>query len=70
LRSAREFGTRTAAPTPCEALATIKIAVVDASAQASDAAVKIAKPATKIVFAPTRSPNAPAVKIKAANAIV
>jgi hypothetical protein len=30
----------------------------------------LAKPAMKILFAPKRSPNAPAVKINAANAIV
>jgi len=70
LRSASEFGTRIAAPAPCKARATIKIAAEGASAQTSDAAVKMAKPAIKIFFAPTRSPSAPAVKIKAANAIV
>lgn len=59
-----------AAPTPCTALAAIRIAAPGASAQVSDAAVKMAKPAMNIRFAPTRSPIAPAVRIKAANAIV
>jgi hypothetical protein len=44
--------------------------VVGASAHASDAAVKIAKPTIKILFAPTRLPNAPVVRMKAANAVV
>ena len=50
-------------------LATIRIAVVGASA-ASDAAVKFRKPTIKMIFAPTRSPNAPAVRIKGADASV
>ena len=41
-----------------------------ASAQATEAAVKIAKPAMKTRLAPIRSPSAPAVKMKAAKAMV
>ena len=40
------------------------------SAQSREAVVKMAKPAMATFFAPTRSPRAPAVRIKAANAIV
>ena len=41
-----------------------------ASAQATDAAVKIAKPAMNRRLAPMRSPRAPAVRMQAANAMV
>src|SRR5690349_9666864 len=59
-----------AAPIPCTALETIKMAEVGANAQASEAAVKMAKPAMKIILAPRRSPNAPPVRMQAANEIV
>jgi hypothetical protein len=39
-------------------------------AQATDAVVKIANPAMKTRLAPIRSPSAPAVRMKAANAMV
>ena len=45
---ASEFGTRMAAPAPCTARATIKLVEDGASAQASDAAVKTAKPAMNL----------------------
>jgi hypothetical protein len=48
----------------------MRIAELDARAQPSDAAVKIAKPAMKIFLAPRRSPNAPAVRMNAAKTIV
>jgi hypothetical protein len=47
-----------AAPNPCTARATISIAELGASAQASDARVKIAKPPTNTRLAPMRSPSA------------
>ena len=50
--------------------AAINAAAVGAKAQASEAAVKVAKPAMKIFLAPRRSPSAPAVKMSAAKAIV
>jgi hypothetical protein len=59
-----------AAPSPCTALAAIRSTAVGVSAQPTDAAIKIAKPAMKTRFAPIRSPSAPAVRMKPANAIV
>jgi hypothetical protein len=46
------------------------MAELGANAQPSEAAVKIPKPAMKIILAPRRSPNAPAVRMQAANEIV
>ncbi len=46
------------------------MAELGAKAQPSEAAVKMPKPAMKIALAPKRSPNAPAVRMQAANAIV
>jgi len=59
-----------AALTPWTALAAIRMGTVVASAQASDAEVKVAKPATKTLLAPTRSPSAPAVRMNDAKVIV
>jgi len=55
---------------PCTTRAAINANAFGANAQASDAAVKTANPIMKIFLAPKRSPNAPAVKINAAKAMV
>ncbi|MBB4258903.1 hypothetical protein GGD64_002922 [Bradyrhizobium sp. CIR3A] len=70
MSSAREFGTRIAAASPCTSRAAISTAALGDSAQASEAAVKMANPAMKTRLAPMRSPSAPAVRMKAANAMV
>jgi hypothetical protein len=70
LSSASEFGTRIAAASPCTSRNAIRTTAFGDSAQASEAAVKMAKPAMNTRLAPARSPSAPAVRMKAANAMV
>ncbi|GKQ53071.1 hypothetical protein BRSPCE3_39260 [Bradyrhizobium sp. Ce-3] len=59
-----------AAASPCTQRAAISVTASGATAQPTDAAVKIAKPAMKTRLAPIRSPSAPAVRMKAAKAMV
>ncbi len=55
-----------AAPTPCTARAAISTSPLVASPQASDEAVKIARPTMKISRRPRRSPSLPPVSIRTA----
>lgn len=70
VRIVRLSGVMIAAPAPCTARAVISRLMSGASAQAAEAAVNSASPATYTRRRPSRSPSAAAVTIPAANAML